>query len=182
MLELEHDTYSKIVLGDVNNYIAVTEDGKSKCKGRFEFKDLALHKNKSFLIIPIALHEFFVNGVEPIDTIKANKNIFDFCGGVKIKGDWNFWEHVIKDGDYSVNEIQHTIRYYMSNNGSKIVKKNNTDNREIQIEAGKWMQSIFINYEEKEFSEYDINYDYYIQKVKKEIEGLMPNRNQLSLF
>ena len=182
MLELEHDTYSKIVLGDVNNYIAVTKDGKSKCKGRFEFKDLALHKNKSFLIIPIALHEFFVNGVEPIDTIKANKNIFDFCGGVKIKGDWNFWEHVIKDGDYSVNEIQHTIRYYMSNGGSKIVKKNNTDNREIQIEAGKWMQSIFINYEEKEFSEYDINYDYYIQKVKKEIEGLMPNRNQLSLF
>jgi len=70
----------------------------------------------------------------------------------------------------------------MSNNGSKIVKKNNTDNREIQIEAGKWMQSIFINYEEKEFSDYDINYDYYIQKVKKEIEGLLPNRNQLSLF
>ena len=70
----------------------------------------------------------------------------------------------------------------MSNNGSKIVKKNNTDNREIQIEAGKWMQNIFINYEEKEFSEYDINYDYYIQKVKKEIEGLLPNRNQLSLF
>jgi len=103
-------------------------------------------------------------------------------GGVKIKGDWNFWEHVIKDGDYSVNEIQHTIRYYMSNNGSKIVKKNNTDNREIQIEAGKWMQNIFINYEEKEFSDYDINYDYYIQKVKKEIEGLLPNRNQLSLF
>ena len=182
MLELEHDTYTKIVLGDVNNYIAVTADGKSKCKGRFEFKDLALHKNKSFLIIPIALHEFFVNGVEPIDTIKANKNIFDFCGGVKIKGDWNFWEHVIKDGEYSVNEIQHTIRYYMSNGGSKIVKKNNTDNREIQIEAGKWMQSIFINYEEKEFSEYNINYDYYIQKVKKEIEGLLPNRNQLSLF
>jgi DNA polymerase elongation subunit (family B) len=181
-LQLEHDKYSKIVLGDVNNYIAVNEDGKSKCKGRFEFKDLALHKNKSFLIIPMALHEFFVNGVEPIDTIKANKNIFDFCGGVKIKGDWNFWEHIIKDGDYSVNEIQHTIRYYMSNNGSKIVKKNNTDNREIQIEAGKWMQSIFINYEEKEFSEYDINYDYYIQKVKKEIEGLLPNRNQLSLF
>ena len=37
-------------------------------------------------------------------------------------------------------------------------------------------------YEEKEFSDYDINYDYYIQKVKKEIEGLLPNRNQLSLF
>ena len=89
---------------------------------------------------------------------------------------------MIKDGDYSVNEIQNTIRYYMSNSGSKIVKKNNTDDREIQIEAGKWMQNLFINYEEKDFSDYDINYDYYIQKVKKEIDNLLPNINQLSLF
>ena len=29
-LQLDHDTYSKIILGDVNNYIAITEDGKSK--------------------------------------------------------------------------------------------------------------------------------------------------------
>ena len=28
-LQLEHDTYSKIILGDVNNYIAVTEKGKT---------------------------------------------------------------------------------------------------------------------------------------------------------
>ena len=181
-LQLEHDKYSKIVLGDVNNYIAITEDGKSKCKGRFEFEDLALHKNKSFLIIPKAIHAFFVYDIKPEKFIKENLNIFDFCGGVKIKGDWKFYEHMIKDGDYSVNEIQNTIRYYMSNSGSKIVKKNNTDDREIQIEAGKWMQNLFINYEEKDFSDYDINYDYYIQKIKKEIDNLLPNINQLSLF
>jgi len=181
-LQLEHDKYSKIVLGDVNNYIAITENGKSKCKGRFEFEDLALHKNKSFLIIPKAIHAFFVYDIKPEKFIKENLNIFDFCGGVKIKGDWKFYEHMIKDGDYSVNEIQNTIRYYMSNSGSKIIKKNNTDDREIQIEAGKWMQNLFIDYEEKDFSDYDINYDYYIQKVKKEIENLLPNINQLSLF
>ena len=181
-LQLEHDKYSKIVLGDVNNYIAVTEDGKSKCKGRFEYKDLALHKNKSFLIIPKALHAYFVDGIKPEKFIKENLNIFDFCGGVKIKGDWKFVEHKIEDGDYTTTPLQHTIRYFISKSGSKIIKRNKTDQREIQVEAGKWLQTTLINYVERPFEEYDINYDYYLEKIKKEIESLEPNTNQLSLF
>ena len=181
-LQLEHDKYSKLVLGDVNNYIAVTEDGKSKCKGRFEYNNLALHKNKSFLIIPKALHAYFVDGVKPDKFIRENLNIFDFCGGVKIKGAWKFTERKIDNGEYSETKLQETIRYYVSNKGSKIIKTNYNDNREIQVEAGKWLQSTMINYEEKPFEEYDINYDYYIEKVRKEIESLEPIINQLSLF
>ena len=181
-LLLEHDKYSKIVLGDVNNYIAVNEAGKSKCKGRFEYKDLALHKNKSFLVIPKALHAYFVDGVKPEKFIKENLNIFDFCGGVKIKGDWNFTEHKVVDGLYKEEPLQHTIRYYVSKSGSKIIKKNNSDNREIQVEAGKWMQSLMIDYVEKPFEEYNINYDYYLEKIRKEINSLEPFSNQLSLF
>ena len=181
-LELEHDKYSKIVLGDVNNYIAVNEDGKSKCKGRFEYKDLALHKNKSFLVIPQAIHAYFVDGVKPEKFISENLNIFDFCGGVKIKGDWKFIEHKVELGDYSTTPLQHTIRYFISTKGSKIIKKNNTDHREIQVEAGRWLQTTLINYVEKPFEEYDINYDYYLEKIRKEIESLEPSTNQLSLF
>ena len=181
-LQLEHDKYSKIILGDVNNYIAITEDGKSKCKGRFEFANLAMHKNKSFLVIPKAIHAYFVDGIKPEDFIKSNTNIFDFSGGVKIKGDWNFYEHKIVDGEYLVEKVQHTIRYFISNTGSKVIKKNNTDNREIQIEAGKWLQTLMIDYEDKPFSEYDINYDYYLDKINKEIRDLEPIITQLSLF
>ena len=181
-LQLEHDTYSKIVLGDVNNYIAVTEDGKSKCKGRFEYDNLALHKNKSFLIVPKALHAYFVEGIEPEQFMEQNQNIFDYCGGVKIKGDWKFIEHSIVNGEFHKNNLQHTIRYYISNSGSKIIKTNLLDGREIQIESGPWMQTVFIDYEEKKFSDYNINLKFYLEKVKKEIEGLEPNRNQLSLF
>ena len=181
-LQLEHDKYSKIVLGDVNNYIAVNEDGKSKCKGRFEYKDLALHKNKSFLIIPKALHAYFVDGVKPEKFIKENLNIFDFCGGVKIKGDWRFTEHKVDLGVYSETKLQETIRYYISKQGSKIIKKHNSDGREIQVEAGRWLQKLLIDYQEKPFEEYDINYDYYLEKIRKEIESLDPSTNQLSLF
>ena len=181
-LQLEHDTYSKIILGDVNNYIAVTEDGKSKCKGRFEYDNLALHKNKSFLIIPKAIHAYFVDGIQPEDFLAVNQNIFDYCGGVKIKGDWNFHEHAIVNGEHSIKPLQHTIRYFVSNSGSKIIKKNNTDRREIQVEAGKWMQTIMIDYQEKDFSEYDINFKYYLDNIYKEIRSLEPINNQLKLF
>ena len=181
-LQLEHDKYSKIILGDVNNYIAITEDGKSKCKGRFEFANLAMHKNKSFLVIPKAIHAYFVDGIKPEDYIKSNTEIFDFCGGVKIKGDWNFYQHKIVDGEYLVEKLQHTIRYFISNTGTKVIKKNNTDNREIQIEAGKWMQSLMIDYVEKPFTDYDINYDYYLDKINREIRDLEPIVTQHSLF
>ena len=181
-LQLEHDKYSKIILGDVNNYIAITEDGKSKCKGRFEFANLAMHKNKSFLVIPKAIHAYFVDDIKPEDYIKSITNIFDFCGGVKIKGDWSFYEHKISDGDYSIEKLQHTIRYFISNTGTKVIKKNNTDHREIQIEAGKWMQTLMIDYIEKPFTKYDINYDYYLDKINKEIRDLEPIITQLSLF
>ena len=181
-LQLEHDTYSKIILGDVNNYIAITEDGKSKCKGRFEYDNLALHKNKSFLIIPKAIHAYFVDGIKPEDFLAQNQNIFDYCGGVKIKGDWSFYEHHIVNGEYEVKPLQHTIRYFISKSGSKIIKKNNTDGREIQVEAGKWMQTTLINYTEKDFSEYDINYDYYLENIYKEIRNLEPIITQLKLF
>ena len=182
MLQLEHDTYSKLILGDVNNYIAVTEDGKSKCKGRFEYKDLALHKNKSFLIIPKAIHAYFVDGIDPETFLKDNQNIFDYCGGVKIRGDWQFYEHVIVDGTFQKKEIQHTIRYFISKTGSKIIKTNLLDGREIQVESGKWMQTVFIDYVEKPFSDYNINMNFYLEKIKKEIDSLEPNKNQLSLF
>ena len=85
-------------------------------------------------------------------------------------------------GEYLVEKLQHTIRYFISNTGSKVIKKNNTDNREIQIEAGKWLQTLMIDYEEKPFSEYDINYDYYLEKIYKEIRDLEPIITQLSLF
>jgi len=181
-LQLEHDKYSKVILGDVNNYIAITEEGKSKCKGRFEFANLAMHKNKSFLVVPKAIHAYFVDGIKPEDYIKSNTDIFDFCGGVKIKGDWNFYQHKIVDGEYLIEKLQHTIMYFISNTGTKVIKKNNTDNREIQIEAGRWLQTLLINYKEKPFTEYDINYDYYLDKINKEIRDLEPIVTQYKLF
>ena len=183
-LQLEHDQYQKIIIGDVNNYIAVTVDGKSKCKGRFEFEGLALHKNKSHLVIRKALYEYFINGIQPEDYLQMNRNILDYCAGVKIKGAWEFKEHKVENGEHSIIDLQKTIRYFISNKGSKIIKHNKADGREIQLESGKWMQTIFNQIEEKEWDEYDINYKYYLNNIKKELMNIVPHlfESQLNLF
>ena len=213
MLQLEHDEYEKMIIGDVNNYIAVLKskevsheeyealmkktphyvytrkDGKyyysaTKCKGRFEFSDLALHKNKSALVVPKAIYNYFVKDVVPEKFIQENRNIFDYCKGVKRKGDWFFLETCFAKGQRINKELQGIVRYYISNKGCKIIKVNSADGREVQVEAGKWMQTEFNLYENKTWSLYDINEDYYLDQVYKEIEKVCKHKekSQLSLF
>lgn len=177
-LQLEHDEYSKMILKDVNNYIAVYKNGKTKCKGLFEFNNLALHKNKSFLVIPKAIYEFYVNGVKPEDYLSKNTNIYDYCGAVKAKGDWNFkiTEIVQNDNNESVikdTKLQKLNRYYISKTGHKIIKYN-PDGREIQTEAGKWRQTLCNNMGtiDSNINNLDINYEYYLERIYKEIETI----------
>ena len=181
-LQLEHDQYTKMIIGDVNNYIAVNTAGKSKCKGRFEYDNLALHKNKSHLIIPKALYAYFVNDILPEQFLQDNRNIFDYCAGVKIKGDWEFQQTCIIDREITRQTLQKTLRYYISTKGCKIYKVHKYDKREIQLESGKWMQQLFNLYEDKPWAEYNIDESYYLDKIYKEINNIIPKRNQLSLW
>jgi hypothetical protein len=182
-LNLEHDQYNKLVLADVNNYIAVDSNGKAKCKGRFEFENLALHKNKSKLIIPKALYAYFVDGTLPEETLKNNKNILDYCIGGKSKGNWQQVARSVKDGQADEEKLQKINRYYISNKGVKIIKINKSDKREIQLEAGRWMQTVMNKIENKTWESYNINEKYYLDAIEKEINNIIGIKtNQLLLF
>ena len=180
---LEHDQYKKIILADVNNYIAVNMQDKAKCKGRFEFENLALHKNKSKLVIPKAIYEYFVNDILPEDYIKTNRNILDYCIGGKTNGGWQVKSEYVEDGVAKSINLQKINRYYISNQGVKMVKANKNDKRIIQLEAGKWLQTVYNKMEEKEWDAYDINTKYYMQAIEKEINNILGvSSNQLELF
>lgn len=209
-LELEHDQYKKMIIGDVNNYIALLnpkevskedwekvkaenphyvfteKEGKyfysaTKCKGRFESNNLALHKNKSFLVIPKGIYNYFIHDILPEQYIKSNKNIFDYCGGAKIKGEWYFMETCFRNNQRYDRQLQHIVRYFISNRGCKIIKHNKNDKREIQLESGKWMQTVYDVHEEKPWADYDINEDYYLQNIYKEIEHITKAKSKLQL-
>ena len=181
---LEHDEYKKLILADVNNYIAINTDGKAKCKGRFEFKNLALHKNKSKLVIPKAIYEYFVNDILPEDYIETNKNILDYCIGSKTNSGWQVVADSLEEGVFKQENLQKINRYYISDNGVKLIKRNKNDGREIQLEAGKWIQTVFNKIEEQNnWEDYNINKKYYLMAIEKEINNILNvNSNQLSLF
>lgn len=119
LLQLETLEYDKMIISDVNNYIAIDTDGKIKCKGRFEFEDIALHKNKSYHIIPKAWFAYFTKGIQPEDYLKSNRNIFDYCAGVKLRGDWKFESvETVREPDEEFKRF--TLlqkREYLRNNG-----------------------------------------------------------------
>jgi hypothetical protein len=183
-LTLETDTYKKMIIRDVNNYIAVYDDAskKPKCKGVFEWEKLPLHKNKSFLVITKAIYEYFVHGITPEEYLATNDDIFDYCGGIKIKGDWHFVQKYIKDGKYTEDQLQKLVRYYISETGVKLSKRH-SDGREIQIEAGSWIQKVFNKFVPVPFEEYGINTKYYLEKIYQEIHNIETvDTGQLTLF
>lgn len=170
-LQLESVEYKKMIIGDVNNYIAIYSDGKTKCKGRFEFEELPLHKNKSNLVIPKAWFEYFVNGTDPKDYLKSNRNIFDYCTGSKIKGNWFFVERGVKEGVFYENKLQKLVRYFVSKKGTKIIKCH-PDGRQIQLESGPILQTIFNKAVTLPWEEYNIDEKFYLDKIYDEIKKI----------
>ena len=212
-LNLEHDEYQRLIFGDVNNYIGIFKPVETdlttwreikrknshylfkvekdkfyyspvKCKGRFEFTGLALHKNKSKLVIPKGIYEYFVNNKLPEEYLKENTNILDYCIGSKTNNGWQVKAEYVKEGEAKSDNLQKINRYYITKSGSKLIKVNKNDGRIIQLEAGPWMSTVFNNMELKgKFSEYDINYKYYQQAIEKEINNILGfSSNQLNLF
>ena len=209
-LNLEHDKYQKIIFADVNNYIAVYDwkeleypqwkelkqkspddlfkatGGKflyasAKCKGRFEYSGLALHKNKSKLIVPKAIFNYFIHGTLPEEYLKQNRNILDYCIGTKAKGEWKLEIRSIEDQEFNVTPLQKTIRYYVSKKGGKVFKTN-PDGREQQLVAGKYLQTMYNVIEEKEWAEYNVDTQYYKKLIEKEINSIIQKVRQLNLF
>lgn len=189
--ELEFIDYDKMIVADVNNYISIFSDGKIKCKGSFEFKNIPLHKNKSHNIIPLAIYNYFVEGISVEDTIHNHKNIFDFCAGVKAssspaKGKSHFELHWINKDTISKEELSKTVRYFISKKGKYLFKKYEDGSiahveAPLQINMVKkdWKVTYFNKaYYPKDFSEYNIDYIYYIVKAKDIIQKIEGNINQ----
>jgi hypothetical protein len=193
--ELEYAEYSKMILFDVNNYLAFYTNGKFKAKGRCQFEDIPLHKNKSHNIIPIAFFEYFKNNTPIEQTIKNHRNIFDFCAGVKasksgVKGASWYELHYI-DGDKLVKEkLSKTVRYFISTEGKYLIKCYE-DGSIAHVEAPmkinksrtkEWRVTYFNKkYNVDNFEDYKIDYSFYISHARQWVTQI-EDKQQLNLF
>ena len=131
---LEAQECDKMIMRDVNNYINVIEGDKVKFKGCFEI-DRDYHKNHSKRIIPLALANYYINDIQPEETIynhlnkddnysfADNHGIYDFCLGAKMKGSNKLYSRSIISNNIVDKSLNKMNRYYVSNNGCELIKK-----------------------------------------------------------
>lgn len=197
-LTLERADYSKMVISNVNNYMAKDTKGKIKYKGLYEI-DPEFHKNKSQRVVRIALQQYFFENVPIVDTITNHINnkegydwneekkkynikstgIYDYCHGRKVQ--WNQQFVIIK----GVNEEkinQKVIRYYNTTEKTTMMKKY-SDGRVEAVNKG-YRAKLFQEF--KEEKDYNIDFNYYVNecyKITTPFEGGNPKiGKQLSLF
>jgi len=189
-LILEYGEYKKMVIRDVNNYLAVTTEGHVKPKGVFEIIPtqngaIAYNKNWSMRVVPKAIHAYYIDGTDVEEFVRNHDNIYDFTIGFRARQPWDIYATGIHY-DEETNAIkmkekqQRTIRYYMTKQSSSaLTKENRDDGRIISLEAGRGV-TIFNTYVDQPMEKHMIDYGYYIREINK-IKNAVDD-GQLKLF
>jgi len=160
-----------------------------KCKGRLEWepqdaKDVSvLHKNKSALIVPKAVYQYFIHNKLPEEYLLQNRNILDYCIGAKVKGAWSFFSQSYNltavNGVGVPTKLQKVIRYYKSKLGVKIIKQNLIDGRTMLLEASNSSYETVLNvYQQNKFENYFVDEKYYLDRIYDEIENIRSLKDQ----
>ena len=168
-LVIEEAFYSKMFIRDVNNYGAIYTDSTKdnehiKLKGDFEV-DKEFHKDPSMRIVPLALKNYFVYNIPIEDTIKQNRDIFNFCLRLKTNSKSTPYYKYLEDGKIVNKPLDRTTRYYVSNSGGNIYKDFG-EGRMSGVNVG-YAVTLFNNYEYKDWDDYNINYNFYIAEANK---------------
>lgn len=169
-LILEYAEYKKMIIRDVNNYLAITTDGYAKPKSCFEITPMqngaiAYNKNWSMRVVPKSLHAHYLEGVPIADFIRNHDNIYDFGIGFRARKDWNIVYTHIEANNKVKERQQRTIRYYVSTSGGSLTKQHH-DGRVISLESGRAVK-MFNQYYDAPIQEYGIDYNYYIAEANK---------------
>lgn len=167
-LDLEFADYSKMMIRDVNNYVAVYTNGKVKRKGAYQYEELGWHQNQSALVVPMAAEAYMIHGVDLRDFIQKQLNdgcIFDFMLRTKVPRS----SRLVLVGEDGVDKEQQRIcRYYPCKKGESLVKimpplPDGEGDRRISIES-QW--KVKVCNDMKDFDG-DIDLDYYVEEAEK---------------
>lgn len=192
--EGEYNEYTTFAQKDVNNYIAIQIDGKSKVKGIFD-NTIYLDKGYIFPVIQNILrkyyekHDYTADNITIKDRIlsllEQETDVYDFCIAQKIGKQFDVY--------YGDEQIQHSVRSYVSLDGKEITKrkivvdkKTGLDkisstsllkNRKMTLfndyfEVTKIEDSRNPNNTVNELQNYNIDYDYYVNEIFKIIKKI----------
>ena len=178
---MEHDEFERFYQYAINDYLGVkkgwseTHDWSKyiKTKGLF-IQEPILGKGLAPLIIPEAINKYFVEGVDPKRTIMECTDILKFCTYQKVAKDFFV--------EFNGHPVRHINRFYMSLNGGRLIKyklENGQKIRPTNLCADSAV-TIYNKFDDKNISDRNINYQYYIHEVYKIIDKI--DCQQLSLW
>lgn len=164
-LQLEYANYSKMIIRDVNNYLAFYTDGKVKRKGAYQYEGLGWHQNQGGLVIPMAAEANMIYGTDIKDFVQNHKDMYNFMLRTKVPRNSKLM--LVMDDGTEIQQ-QNICRYYACKDGGKLVKIMPAliaggEDRRLSIDSS-WNVKTCNNI--KDFGN-DINYDYYIAEAEK---------------
>lgn len=163
-LTLEDVTYKAMFIRDVNNYVAVKEDGSVKRKGAYEYVT-SWHQNAGGLVIPKVAEKVLVEGAPIRKTVENWPDRMDFMLRTKVpRSSYLQWGE---------QQVQNITRYYIAKGGKPLTKwmpplKGKTEWRKIAVESG-WNVQVCNDLDDATLP---IDYEYYIKEVEKLTLGL----------
>lgn len=170
-LNLEEAIYKTMMIRDVNNYIAVYENGNVKRKGAYEY-DLDWSKNHGGMVIAKVVEKVLVEGAPIRKTVEQWPDIMDFMMRTKVpRSSYLAIEH---EGQQP-QQIQNITRYYIAQGGGRLfkwmppTKTKPNEWRKIGVESG-WGVQVCNNIQDA--GKLPVDFDYYIREVEKLCLGL----------
>ena len=163
-LELEEAIYRLMAIRDVNNYLAVSEKGKVKRKGAYEYS-IGWHQNASALVVPKVAEKVLIEGAPIRETIENWPDKMDFMLRIKVPRT----SHLL----WGDEKVQNTTRYYVAKGGKPLTKvmpppKGKTEWRRIGVESG-WNVQVCNDVRDAVLP---VDYQWYINEVEKLTLGL----------
>jgi hypothetical protein len=168
-LTLEYANYDKMIIRDVNNYIAVSTDGKIKEKGAFETKK-DWHKDNSFMVVPLAVRNYLVYNTPIEETLAKHDNIYDFCGRYKAGKGWHVEYAYLENSREQRKNFGKIYRFLPVQKGGVSLKLQ-VDGREHQLLDG--FQTVPFN-TKSDIPKKDLNLSFYHLECMKLIETILP--------
>jgi hypothetical protein len=173
LLDLEAVEYKSMHVRDVNNYLAVTTEGKIKRKGAYSYgEDLDWNQNHSAQIIAKAAEVALVYGYDIEEAIRASDDFHDFMSCTKIPRTSRL---VLERPGLTPATLQNITRYYVSTEGGQLIKimpplPGKEDERRIGVNVGQFVKPCN---DIKLSSWADLNYNWYVNETKKLVEPLL---------
>jgi hypothetical protein len=165
-LELEHVEYLKMIIRDVNNYIAVYTNGKVKRKGAYQYEGLGWHQDQGSLVIQKAAEAAMLHNIDVATYVRGHRNMYDFLMRTKVPRSSKL---VMVMDDGTEMKQQNICRFYACTAGGKLVKimpplTEEAEPRRIGIGEGYGMWTCN---NIKDFTWKDVDYQYYIDAAEK---------------